>query len=350
MPVVFYMCYMQEEASEKRKTVTFGEVLMRLSPSDNRKLLQANHLDFFFGGTEMNVAASLAHLGVEVQHVTNVSNDIVGEAAISTLRKYGIGISAVNKVDFPLGLYFLEVGSSMRSSQVAYNRRNSSFANISPEQVDWEAILSKSAFLHWSGISPAISEGAYQTLKAGLEMASQKGVLVTSDPAYRSNLWKYGRNSKEVLKELISLSNIFIGGVSEINEILDSEYSSDEEGFIAAAKALIAEYPSVTKVFDKVRTSVNASWQKIYGRAWTGKEYLTTSELEITNVVDRIGTGDAFAAGLLYGLQHFEDQEALDFANAACALKHTHVGDVNLVSVEEVLEVANGKTDGRIKR
>ena len=323
---------------------------MRLSPSDNRKLLQANHLDFFFGGTEMNVAASLAHMGVEVQHVTNVSNDMVGEAAISTLRKYGIGISAVKKVNFPLGLYFLEVGSAMRSSQVAYNRLNSSFARITPDQVDWERILSGCAILHWSGISPAVSEGAYLSLKAGLEMAQQKEILVTADPAYRSNMWNYGRNSREVLKELISLSNIFIGGPSEMNEILGAEFSSDEEGFIAASKELMIEFPSVHKVFDKVRTSVNASWQKIYGRAWTGSEYITTSELEITNVVDRIGTGDAFAAGLLYGLQNFADQEALNFANAACALKHTHMGDVNLVSVEEVLEVAKGNTDGRIKR
>ena len=323
---------------------------MRLSPSDNRKLLQAMQLDFFFGGTEMNVAASLANFRVEVQHVTNVSNDIVGDAAISTLRKYGIDISAVNKVDHPLGLYFLEVGSAMRSSQVAYNRLNSSFAKIYPEQVDWEKILTNSDILHWSGISPAVSEGAYQTLKKGLELAQQREILVTADPAYRSNLWNYGRNSGEVLKELISLSNIFIGGVSEINEVLKTDYASNEEGFIAASKALIAEFPSVKKVFDKVRTSINASWQKIYGRGWTGEEFITTSELEITNVVDRIGTGDAFAAGLLYGLQNFADKEALDFANAACALKHTHVGDVNLVSVEEVLEVAQGKTEGRIKR
>ena len=341
---------MQEGNSENHKIVTFGEILMRLSPSDNRKLLQATQMDFFFGGTEMNVAASLANMGVEVQHVTNVSGDIVGDAALATLRKYGIGISAVKKVSFPLGLYFLEVGSAMRSSQIAYNRLNSSFANITPDQVDWEKVLLNCEFLHWSGISPGVSEGAYQTLKAGLELAQKKGVIVTADPAYRSNLWKYGRSSQDVLEELISLSSIFIGGVNEINEILKADFSEDKEGFIAASKALIEKFPKVKKVFDKVRTSVNASWQKIYGRAWDGDKYFETRELEITNVIDRIGTGDAFAAGVIYGLQHFDDEEALNFANAACALKHTHMGDVNLVSVEEVLEVVNGKTDGRIKR
>lgn len=338
------------EHNSKKKVVTFGEVLMRLSPTGNRKLQQSNQLDFFFGGTEMNVAASLAHFGLKVQHVTNVSNDIVGDAAISMMRKYAIDVSEVKKVDHPLGLYFMEVGSAMRSSQIAYNRLNGSFANILPEQVDWERILQDCDYLHWTGISPAISEGAFATLKQGLRMASQSGITVTADPAYRSNLWKYGRKGQDVLKELVGLSNIFIGGVTEINEILGSQYAANEEGFIAASKKLIQDCPGIEKVFDKVRTGVSASWQKVYGRAWTGTKYIVTEELEITNVIDRIGTGDAYAAGLLYGLQYFNDEKALNFANATCALKHTLLGDANLVSVEEVLEVVNGNIGGRIKR
>lgn len=341
---------MGEISRDKKKVVTFGEVLMRLSPSGNRKLQQANQLDFFFGGTEMNVAASLAHFGLEVQHVTNVSKDFVGEAAISMLRKYVIDVSEVKKVNHPLGLYFMEVGSALRPSQIAYNRLNGAFANISPEQVDWEKILSGCNYFHWTGISPAISEGAFLTLKGGLEVARANNITVTADPAYRSNLWRYGRTGQDVLKELSCLSNIFIGGVNEINEILGLEYEANEDGFIAASKKLIEECPSIEKVFDKIRTGVSASWQKVYGRAWTGTNYITTVELEITDVVDRIGTGDAYAAGLLFGLQHYDDEKALNFAIAACALKHTHVGDVNLVSVEEVLEVVKGNTGGRIKR
>lgn len=341
---------MQEKKLNRKRVVTFGEVLMRLSPSDNRRLLQASHMDFFFGGTEMNVAASLAYFGLEVLHVTNVSNDLVGEAAISTLRKFAIDVSGVKKVDHPLGLYFMEVGSSIRATQISYNRLHSSFANISPDQVDWERILEDCVGLHWSGISPGVSEGAYQTLKEGLQNAREKGIAVTADPAYRSNLWKYGRNSSAVLAELIDLSNVLIGGVNEINEVLKTDYESTEEGFIAASRELMRRHPSIEKVFDKVRTSLSASWQKVYGRAWNGNDYLYTEELEITDVVDRIGTGDAFAAGVIYGLQNFEDKKALEFANAACALKHTHVGDANLVSVKEVLEVAAGNTGGRVKR
>lgn len=341
---------MQKVNKRTGKVVTFGEVMMRLSPPENRKIQQSTNMDFFFGGTEMNVAASLATFGIAAKHVTNVSNDLVGDAAIAAMRQVGIDVSAVNKVDHPLGLYFLEVGSVMRSSRIVYNRLQGSFANITPDLVDWEEVLDGCNYLHWTGISPAISRGAYETLKQGLELAQKKGIIVTADPAYRSNLWKYGKKGQEVLYELTNLSTIFIGGVAEINEILGTDFEFEEEGFIAASKRLMQECPTIEKVFDKVRTGVSASWQKVYGRAWTGKEYITSNEIEITDVVDRIGTGDAYAAGILYGLQHYDDQQALEFANAACGLKHTIIGDANLVSVEEVLEVVKGNTGGRIKR
>ncbi|HEA30066.1 MAG TPA: sugar kinase [Leeuwenhoekiella sp.] len=339
-----------KKAEKHTKIVTFGEVIMRLSPAGSRKLTQANTMEFYFGGTEMNVAASLSAFGEKTQQITNVSNDLVGDAALASMRKMGIDVSAVNKVDHPLGLYFLEVGAGLRASKIAYNRLHGSFANIEPEQVDWEAILEDTTYVHWTGISPAISENAYKTLKNGLKMAKNKGIMITADPAYRSNLWQYGKDGHEVLRELVGFSSIFIGGVNEINEILKTDFDFSKEGFIEASKKLIQECPSIKKVFDKVRTGLSASWQKVYGRAWTGDSYLETSELEITDVVDRIGTGDAYAAGLIYGLIHYDDQKALEFANAACALKHTILGDANLSSVEEVLEIMQGNTGGRIKR
>lgn len=339
-----------ENSTAGKKVVTFGEILMRLSPSGNRKFQQANKLDFFFGGTEMNVAASLANFGLEVQHITNVSDDFVGEAALSSLRKFAIDVSQIKKVNHPLGIYFMEVGSSIRGSQVTYNRLHSCFANINVDEVDWEKILKNCNCFHWSGISPGISEGAYQTLKKGLEQARDMGITITADPAYRSNLWKYGRNSRDVLAELIDLSTTLIGGPREINEVLGTDFQDNEEDFIQASKSLMEAHPSIEKIFEKVRTSESASRQKMYGRAWSGEKYLITKEVEITDVVDRIGTGDAFAAGIIYGLQHYDDQETLEFANAACALKHTHVGDVNLVSVDEVKEIVAGNTGGRVKR
>lgn len=336
--------------SNSQKIITFGEVLLRLSPAENRKLSQAKSLDFFFGGTEMNVGASLAVLGEPVKHITAVSNDIVGDVAIASMRQYGLDVSSVQKVNHPIGQYLLEVGSDMRSSQIAYNRLNGSFANIQPEQINWDSELEDAGLFHWTGITPAISENAYQALKAALVSANAKGLEITADPAYRSNLWQYGRNGQEVLKELVGLSTIFIGGVNEINEILGTNFGLDKDGFIEASKHLMGECPNIKQVFDKIRTGLSASWQKIYGRAFVDNTYIETDELEITQVIDRIGTGDAYAAGLIYGLRHFDAEKALNFANAACALKHTILGDVNLVSATEITEVMQGNTGGRIKR
>ena len=333
-----------------KKIITFGEVLLRLSPAENRKLMQAKSLDFFFGGTEMNVGASLSYMGEPVKHITAVSDDLVGDAALASMRQYGLDVSSVQKVKHPIGQYLLEVGSAMRSSQIAYNRLNGSFANIEPDEINWDQEFEDADCFHWTGISPAISENAYQALKAALVSAQAKGLHITADPAYRSNLWQYGRNGQEVLKELVGLSTIFIGGVNEINEILGTSFDLDKAGFIAASKQLMQACPNIKQVFDKIRTGLSASWQKIYARAWVANTYIETEELEIAQVVDRIGTGDAYAAGLIYGLRHFDAEKALRFANAACALKHTILGDVNLVSVAEITEVMHGNTGGRIKR
>ena len=332
------------------KILTFGEVMMRISPSNNKTLQQSKEVEFFFGGTEMNVAASLSTFGCDVKHITNVSNDFVGYSAISYMKSLGINISQVNKNEHPLGLYFLEVGSAVRPSRIAYNRLNGSFANINPNNIDWNTALQDCEYFHWTGITPGISENAYLALKQGLEIAKEKGINITTDPAYRSNLWNYGKKGQEVLKELVGLSTIFIGGVNEINEILGTQFSSDKDGFIEASKTLLNTTPSIQKVFDKVRIGKDASNQLTKGRAWVDNQYIETKEIEVNQVVDRIGTGDAFAAGLIYGLMHFDYQKALDFANAACALKHTILGDVNLASVADVLEVVNGNLGGRIKR
>ncbi|OVE57749.1 sugar kinase [Chryseobacterium mucoviscidosis] len=332
------------------KILTFGEIIMRLSPPGNRTMKQSHEMEFFFGGTELNVASSLATMGCEVKHVSAVSDDFVGESALSFVKSFGIDTNFISKNEHPLGLYFLEVGSSVRASRIAYNRLNGSFANIEPEKIDWKKALEDCDYFHWTGISPGISESAYLSLKEGLKTALELGIEVTTDPAYRSNLWKYGKNGNEILKELVSLSTIFIGGVNEINEILGTQFSSDKEGFLQACKELKRRCPSIHKIFDKIRIGVTASSQQTQGRALVNGNYFETQFLEIDNVVDRIGTGDAFAAGLIYGLKNFDDEKALNFANAACAIKHTILGDINYCSAEDILEVMAGNSGGRIKR
>ncbi|WP_435524876.1 sugar kinase [Chryseobacterium indoltheticum] len=306
--------------------------------------------NFFFGGTELNVASSLATMGCEVKHVSAVSDDFVGESALSFVKSFGIDTNFISKNEHPLGLYFLEVGSSVRASRIAYNRLNGSFANIDAAKIDWKKALEGCDYFHWTGISPGISESAYESLKEGLITARELGIEITTDPAYRSNLWKYGKNGNEVLKELVSLSTIFIGGVNEINEILGTQLSSDKNGFLEACEELKKQCPSIHKIFDKIRIGVTASSQQTQGRALVNGNYFETKFLEIDQVVDRIGTGDAFAAGLIYGLKNFDDEKALHFANAACAIKHTILGDINYCSAEDILEVMAGNSGGRIKR
>ncbi|TSE09638.1 sugar kinase [Aquimarina algiphila] len=332
------------------KVVTFGEVLMRIAPLGNKKLKQTNQLEYYFGGTEANVAISLSQLGNQTQHVSVVSDDFIGDAAKGFLQKFGVNTHSIYSSQHPLGLYFLEVGAVMRSSTITYNRKHSAFSNIDPKQIDWHKVLEDCRWFHWTGITPALSLNAYQALKDGLTIASQKGIPISADPAYRSDLWNYGKDAREVLNELVKLSTIFIGGPNEINELLDTKFLYKNDDFIKGSKQLIEKHPNIKKVFDKTRNSINANWHKIQARMWNGSEFLETNELEITHVIDRIGTGDAYAAGLIHGLLHYDDTKALQFANAACAIKHTIEGDANLATEREIINIIEGNLSGRIIR
>ncbi len=173
---------------------------------------------------------------------------------------------------------------------------------------------------------------------------------VFADPTYRSGLWKYGVDAKEALVELLHCSTIFIGGINKMNEVLGTNFGYSNDEFIEASKLLIEKFPSIVKVFDKIRKSINSSWHKIRARMWNGTEFCETQDFDITHIVDRIGTGDAFAAGLIYGLQHFDDTKSMEFASAACALKHTYVGDVNYATIDEVMRIVEGNISGRFNR
>lgn len=341
---------MNEEKAAMSQIVTFGEVLMRLSPLGNKKFMQSNRLEFYFGGTEVNVAISIANFGGKVRHVSSISNDFIGDTAKSYLRKFGVSTSAIVRSNRPLGIYFLEVGAVMRPSAISYNRSHSAFSEIQPDMVDWGKSLKKCTWFHWTGITPALCEGGYLTLKEGLKLAQQKGIEVSVDPTYRSGLWKYGAQPKETLSDLLKYCTIFIGGLNEMNELLGTNYENTNEDFIKASKQLIKEFPSIKKVFDKIRTPINSSWHKIRSRMWNGTEFRETADLDITHIVDRIGTGDAFAGGLIYGLQNFDDYKAMEFAAAASALKHTYEGDVNFSNVDEVMNIIDGNTLGRFNR
>ncbi|APA66107.1 sugar kinase [Maribacter sp. 1_2014MBL_MicDiv] len=332
------------------QVITFGEVLMRISPRGNKKFVQSNIVEFYFGGTELNVGISISNFGGKVKHISAVSDDFIGDTAMTYIQKFGVDTSAIVKSKRPLGVYFLEVGAVIRPSMISYNRSHSAFSEIEPSKVNWETALENGEWMHWTGITPALSKGAYDLLKDGLKLAREKGMAVSADPTYRSGLWKYGQDPKEALIDLLNYSTIFIGGVNEINEVLGTNFGYDNKDFIEASKQLILEFPSIEKVFDKIRTSLNSSWHKIRARMWNGQEFRETEDIDITHVVDRIGTGDAFAAGLIYGLQQYDDYKAMEFASAACALKHTYEGDVNFATVSEVNNIIAGNLTGRLVR
>ncbi|MBP1840535.1 sugar kinase [Formosa algae] len=332
-----------------KKLVTFGEVMMRLSPPGYMKFSQANSFELVYGGGEANVAISCAYLGMKAAHMTRFPDNAIGRAATQFLRKNWLSSDQIIYGDNKLGMYFLEKGAVHRPSVVVYEREGSAFSLIQPGMVDWEDVLKDADWFHWTGITPAISEGAAQCCLEAIKTANKMGIMVSGDINSRKNMWKYGKTMQEVMPELVQHTDIVITSPRGINEMFGLGDAGGK--FKDSAKALMDEFPRIKRVVGKKRKSISASEQEIQGRIWTGKEYIKTEIFEISHVIDRVGTGDAFAAGLIYGLLHYEDDlDALNFASAACALKHTILGDVNMASLDNVTSLMGGDTSGALKR
>lgn len=335
-----------------KRVVTFGEVMMRLTTPGFQRFTQARGFNATYGGGEANVAISLAQFGLETAHVTRFPDNELGEAAIQFLKGYKVNTDFMIKGGDRLGLYFLETGSSIRPSKIVYDRANSAFAGIAPEMIDWEKALEGASWFHWTGISPAISAGAAACCKTALEVAKAKGITVSGDVNYRKNLWQYGKTAKEVMPDLIALSDVLVIGIRDADEILDILPEANAlNPETSVYDQVMARFPKVKKIVNTTRTSISASHNKLAGNLYDGSKFLTTTEYDINPIVDRIGGGDAFLAGLIYGMLELKgDQEALDFGVAASVLKHTIEGDANLASMEEVMDILSGNSSGRIKR
>ncbi|WP_273566009.1 sugar kinase [Maribacter halichondriae] len=331
-----------------KKVITFGEVMMRLSPPGYEKFSQASSFELVYGGGEANVAISCAYLGMKAAHVTRFPDNALGKAATQFLRKHWLSTEHVVYGDDMMGKYFLEKGAVHRPSEVIYEREGSSFSLIEPSMVNWKEVLKDADWFHWTGITPAISEGAYQCCLDAVKTANELGIPVSGDINSRSNMWKYGKTMQEVIPDLVEHCDVVITSSRSIREMF--ALGKPEDNFQDLAKQLIALFPNIKKVVKKTRRTLSASHNQIQGKMWNGQEYIKTDMLNITHIIDRVGTGDAFAAGLIYGLLHYDDEQALDFASAACALKHTVPGDVNMVSLENVQSLMEGDTSGAIRR
>ncbi|WP_276391049.1 sugar kinase [Eudoraea chungangensis] len=331
-----------------KKVITFGEVMMRLSPPGYKKFSQATSFELVYGGGEANVAISCAYLGMKAAHVTRFPDNALGKAATQFLRKHWLSTEHVIYGDNMLGKYFLEKGAVHRPSEVIYEREGSSFSLIKPSMLDWEDVLKDADWFHWTGITPAISEGAYLSCLEAIKTANKLGIMVSGDINSRNNMWKYGKKMQEVIPTLVEHCDVVISSSRGIREMFGLGEPKDK--FQDLAIALINLFPNVRKVIKKTRRTLSASHNQIQGKMWNGEAYIKSDMLNITHIIDRVGTGDAFAAGLIYGLLHYDDKQALAFASAACALKHTVPGDVNMVSLDNVKNLMDGDTSGAIKR
>lgn len=331
-----------------KKLITFGEVMMRLSPPGYEKFSQASSFELVYGGGEANAAISCAYLGMKASHVTRFPDNALGKAATQFLRKHWLSTEHVIYGDNMMGKYFLEKGAVHRPSEVIYEREGSAFSAIQPSMINWENVLKDADWFHWTGITPAISEGAAQCCLDAIKTANKLGVSVSGDINSRNNMWKYGKKMQEVIPDLVEHSDVVITSSRGIREMFG--LGNIDDSFKSLSKQLIQTFPNIKKVVKKTRRTISASHHQIQGKMWNGKKYIKTDMLNITHIIDRVGTGDAFAAGLIYGLLHYQDEEAIDFAAAACALKHTIPGDVNTVSLESVRSLMQGNTSGAIIR
>ncbi len=343
-----------------KKVVTFGEMMMRLSPPGFLRFTQARSFDIQYAGGEANVAVSLANYGVPAEFVSRMPANEIGEACLQFLRQYGVGVTHVVRGGERLGIYFLEMGAAQRSSLVLYDRANSSIATISRGLVDWNAVFNEADWFHWTGITPAISSGAADVCLEAVQNAHQKGLTVSCDLNYRAKLWKWGKKAGEVMPELVRSCDLAIGNEEDAEKVLGIKAPESDvtSGKVQAGQyryvceEMARRFPSLNTVAITLRGSLSASHNTWSGVLWHQGEFFTAPIFDIEPIVDRVGGGDAFVGGLIYGLRTYgeDHQKALNFAVAASCLKHSIFGDFNLVSATEVEKIMGGDVSGRVAR
>lgn len=333
-----------------KSIVTLGEVMMRLSTPGNQRFLQTDSYQVVYGGAEANVAVSLAQWGQKASHVTVFPKNDIGKAATQYLRQMGVSIEHVFQAEGRMGLYFLENGAMQRASKIIYDRFDSAFANFDSAEVDWDGIFEGADWFHWTGITPALSENAAKMTLKALQVAYEKGLTISGDINYRRNLWQYGKQPLDVMPELIKYTHVIVAGLADFENCMGISSDDYKNACIQAKK----EYPQIKYITTTERGSVSASHNQLYGYLWSGDnpsgELLKSKSYEMTHIVDRVGGGDAYIAGLIYGLLYMDDQQALEFGLAASVLKHSISGDANLVSVEEVEALVKGENVGKLLR
>ncbi len=345
-----------------KKVVTFGEIMLRLAPQGYLRFSQASSFDVVYGGGESNVAVSLANYGIPVDFVTRLPKNDIGQCAMMELRKRGVGVDEIIYGGERLGIYFLETGAVSRGSKVIYDRAHSSISEIKPGMVDWANVFEGVGWFHWTGITPAISQGAADVCLEAIKVARTLGVTISTDLNYRSKLWNYEGDREKIMTVLTSYCDIILGNEEDAEkhfgikpeglDVTTQGHDVKAEAFLSVCKQLMQKFPNAKKVITTLRGSISASHNTWAGVLYDGFNMYETRQYQITDIVDRVGGGDSFMGGLIYGLLTYtdDDQKALNFAVAASCLKHTIKGDANLVTVDEVEKLMDGDTSGRVVR
>ena len=342
------------------KVVTFGEIMMRLSPPGFLRFGQARSFDVIYGGGEANVAVSLANFGLPVDYVTRLPDNDLGEACIQFLRQYGVGVDKIVRGGERLGIYFLEMGAVQRGSKVIYDRANSVIATIERGMIDWEKVFADADWFHWTGITPAISAGTAEVCLEAVQVAKEMGLTVSCDLNYRKKLWKWGKQPVEVMPALVSYCDVAVGNEEDADKVFGIKAPETDvvagkveaDKYLYVCGELAKRFPNLKTIGITLRGSISASHNTWSGVLWNKGEFYAAPTYDITHIVDRVGGGDSFVGGLIYGLLTYGDdrQKALDFAVAASCLKHSIFGDFNMVTVAEVEKLMSGDVSGRVSR
>ena len=340
------------------RVVTFGELMLRLRAPGRERLLQSPRLEATFGGAEANVAVSLANFGLDAAFCTVLPANPIGDAAIGELRRFGVDTRLIRRGDGRMGIYYLETGANQRPSRVVYDRAGSSIARARPGDLDWDAVFADADWFHITGITPALSASAAELSLDAVRRARARGLTVSCDYNYRGKLWKYGKAAPEVMRELAAHVQVGIANEEDCQRSLGIESgvdveagALDRERYRVLAERVLAAFPNLEKQVITLRESRSADDNAWAACLHDGRDFTVSRRYEVPDIVDRVGTGDAFAAGFIYGLATgADDRRALEFATAAGCLKHSIPGDFHRVGAAEVEALMEGGGSGRVQR
>ena len=339
------------------KVLTFGEIMLRLKAPGHERFFQSPMLEATFGGGEANVAISLANYGMDAEFLTVLPKNDIAECCIRELRYFGVDTKKIVRSEGRMGIYYLEGGANQLPSKVVYDRAYSSIALAKPGDIDWDKAFEGVDWFHITGITPAISESAMELSLEAVKEAKKRNITVSCDLNYRKNLWKYGKKASEVMRELAKYVDVAIANEEDVQKSLEitvdvnvESGELDRKKYRALGNKVLESYPNMKCIAITLRESHSADWNGWAACLNDGKDFYVSKKYEIRDIIDRVGGGDSFAGGLIYGLNQYEDkQSALEFAVAASCLKHSVIGDFNRVSVSDVEKLMGGDGTGRVQ-